>query len=188
MPDDPRPHLVTELLGKSREGDAGARERLMELVYGQLKRIASRQMRGEGADRVLQTTELVNEAYLQMFAGQPPEWPDRKHFFAYASTVMRHFLVAHARQRLAQKRGGDMLRVSLSDLGHEPRAEELLALDEALDRLAGIDPRKSEIVVMRYFGGLSIEEVCAVTGLSPATVHAEIKAARGWLFQAMEGT
>jgi RNA polymerase sigma factor (TIGR02999 family) len=186
MPGDPNPHLVTELLGKSRKGDAGARDRLMGLVYAQLKGIASRQRRGEAAEHALQTTELVHEAYLQMFAGQPPEWPDRKHFFAYASTVMRHLLVADARQRLTQKRGGNLLRVTLSHLGHEPREDELIALDEALTRLADIDPRKAEIVVMRFFGGLSIEEICALIELSPASVHSELKAARGWLLQAME--
>lgn len=187
MPDESRPHLVTELLGKSREGDAAARERLMELVYEQLKGIASRHMRGESDDHTLQATELVNETYLQMFDGQAADWPDRKHFFAYASTVMRHFLVAHARRRLAHKRGGNLLRVTLSNLGHEPRAEELIDLDDALTRLADVDPRKSEIVVMRFFGGLSIDEICGVTELSPATVHNELKAARGWLYQAMEG-
>lgn len=186
MPDEARPHLVTELLGKSRQGDAAARERLMGLVYEHLRGIAGRHMRGEGAEHTLQATELVNETYLQMFDGQAPEWPDRNHFFAYASTVMRHFLVAHARRRLAHKRGGKLLRVTLSDLGHEPRAEELVDLDDALDRLAEIDPRKSRIVVMRFFGGLGIDEICAVTELSPATVHNELKAARGWLYQAME--
>ncbi|MCK7592178.1 ECF-type sigma factor [Pseudomarimonas salicorniae] len=187
MPEDFKPNAVTELLGRSRQGDAAARSRLMALVYGQLKELASRHMRGEGPVPAMQTTELVHEAYLQMFSGQVPDWPDRRHFFSYASTVMRHLLVAQARQRLSQKRGGDLLRVSLSHVAHQPRDSELVALDQALSRLAAIDARKSDIIVMRFFGGLSIDEICAVTELSPATIHAEIKAARGWLFQAIEG-
>ena len=187
MPEESRPHLITQLLGEAREGDAAARERLMNLVHEELSRLARRHLQGERADHTLQTTELVNETYLQLFEGRSPEWPDRHHFFAYASAVMRHFLVAHARRRLAQKRGGGMLRVTLSNVGGEQPPEELIALDDALTRLSSIDRRKSEIVEMRFFGGLSIDEICRITELSPATVHNELKAARGWLYHAMEG-
>lgn len=187
MTDETRPHLITQLLGEAREGDASARERLMSLVHDELGRLARWHMQSEGAGRTLQTTELVNEAYLRLFDSRTPDWPDRNHFFAYASMVMRHFLVSHARRRLARKRGGDMVRVTMSNLGTEPKDEELVALDEALTRLGQIDRRKSEIIEMRFFGGLSIDEICNVTELSPTTIHNELKAARGWLYDAMEG-
>lgn len=186
MPDKPAPHLITRLLGEAREGNPAARERLMNLVYGELQRLARHHMHGERADHTLQTTELINEAYLQLFDGQSPDWSDRQHFFAYASTVMRHFLVRQARRRLAAKRGGRLIQVTLGNLAAEPKAEELIDLDDALTRLDRIDPRKVKIVELRFYGGLSIEEICDITRLSPATIHNELKAARGWLYNAME--
>lgn len=172
---------VTQLLRQARSGDDGARSLVVNLIHGELHDIAHRQMRNERG-LTLQATGLVNEAYLELFGKQAGAWEDRNHFFAYAATVMRHILVREARRRQAKKRGGDQLRVTLEGLPAEQREEDLLALDAALDVLTELDPRKGRIVEMRYFGGLTIDEVCAVENLSPATIHKDLKAARGWLY------
>ena len=138
-------------------------------------------LRGE-RHQTLQATGLVNEAYLELFGPGGGDWEDRNHFFAYSATVMRHILVREARRRQAAKRGGGQLRVTLEGLAGEQFADDLIALDEALEKLAHIDERKSRLIELRYFGGLNIKELCALEGRSPATVHKDLKAARGWLF------
>lgn len=182
MESEHEPPAVTQLLGQARSGDEQARERVVDLIHGELRAIADRQMRGERAI-TLQATGLVNEAWIELFGRQGSHWEDRQHFFAYAATVMRHILVREARRRQAGKRGGGQLRVTLEGLPEAQKEDDLIALDAALDRLAELDPRKGRMVVMRYFGGLSIDELCAVESLAPATVHKDLKAARGWLFR-----
>ncbi|MEM1090474.1 MAG: sigma-70 family RNA polymerase sigma factor [Pseudomonadota bacterium] len=173
---------ITQLLLQAGSGDESARDQLMEVVHRELKRLARGYMRSERQEHTLQATALVNEAYLELFGAAERSWSDRNHFFAYASQVMRHVLVHHARSRKTQKRGGDLLRVTLDGLAGDQKADELLALDEALERLALIDERKSRMVEMRFFGGLTIDEIADVTGLSVATIHNDLKSARGWLY------
>lgn len=179
------PHGITQLLTESRNGDRAARARLTKLVYDELKRIANVQMRRERGANTLQATALVNEAYLELFSGKLPDFNDRTHFFAYAATVMRHILVHSARRRQALKRGGGLLQVTLNDLPDPQKDHQLLDLDAALDRLAAVDERKARIVELRFFGGLSIEEIGTVADLAPSTVHRELHAARGWLFRTL---
>jgi len=173
--------LLTELKGGNREAQA----ELIPLVYQELRRVARNYMRGEKAGHTLQPTALVNEAYLRLVDGPPIDWQNRAHFFAVAAQLMRRVLVDHARARAALKRGGNECRVSLQE-GQE-RAQEkdadLLALDEALSRLAERDPRQARIVEMRFFGGLSEEEAAAVLGVSARTVKRDWSVARAWLFK-----
>jgi RNA polymerase sigma factor (TIGR02999 family) len=180
-------HPITELLDQAGAGDALARDRVVSLVHAELSQIARAQLRRERAGHTLQTVDLVNETYLTLFAQQELSWPDRQKFFAYAATAMRHYLVSYARRKQAAKRGGSAIRITLSELADETSADELIALDLALRRLERVDGRKARIVELRYFGGLEIEEVCELVGLSAATVHKELRAARGWLYNAMEG-
>ena len=154
----------------------------MGAVHAELKRIAQRQMRLERPDQTLQATALVNEAYLELFSNADRTWNNRRHFFAYASRVMRHVLVSYARRRNAQKRGGELQQVTLTGLSQEQTADELIALDEALTRLAEFDERKSRLFELRFFGGLSIDELSQEMDLAPSTIHKELKSARGWLF------
>lgn len=181
MSTEPKRSEVTQLLRQARAGDDSARSRVVDLIHGELHGIAQRQMRSE-RNVTLQATGLVNEAYLEMFGKRDGAWEDRNHFFAYATTVMRHILVREARRRQAKKRGGDQLRVTLEGLPAEQRAEDLIALDIALNALTQMDSRKGRIVELRYFGGLTIDEICAVENLSPATVHKDLKAGKGWLY------
>ncbi len=181
MTDDHAPPAVTLWLHEARGGDAEARERVLDVIHGELRSIAHRQIRDE-RQLTLQATGLVNEAWIELFGQPGSHWENRSHFFAYAATVMRHILVREARRRQAKKRGGDQLRVTLEGLPAEQREEDLIALDDALVALTELDSRKGRIVEMRYFGGLTIDEICAVENLSPATVHKDLKAARGWLY------
>lgn len=179
MPD----HEITLLLEQLAAGNRGAGDQLFAKVHERLKALAHQQMRDERADHTLQATALVNETYLSLLNSKSLSWEDRNRFFAYAAKVMRHVLVDYARSRNAQKRGGDQLRVTLSGLASTQPSEDLVALDGALEALAQHDQRKAEIIEMRFFGGLSTEEICEVTGLAESTVFKELKLARGWLFQ-----
>ena len=177
---------ATELLAAWRAGDASAGDRLMTVVYDELRRLAGRAMRKEQADHTLQPTALVNEAYLQLIRADV-SYRDRTHFYAMAARVMRHVLVDHARRKGRQKRGGDVARVTLEEglvAGDEPQAD-LLALDDALERLAAHQPRKARVIELFYFGGLTAEEVAEVVDVSVATVNRDLRMARAWLYDAL---
>ena len=174
---------VTDLLQAWASGDQTALDDLLPLVYDDLRRQARRFMRAQPAGHTLQTTALVHEAYLRLVGQSPVEWNGRAHFFGVAAKAMRSILVDHARARVAAKRGGSPRVVTLDDAaGVAPqRGVDVLALDDALGRLAELDARKSKLVELRYFGGLGIEEAAAVLGVSPATVKREWTTARAWL-------
>lgn len=182
------PENVTQLLREWREGDASALERLMPLVYRELRTLARRCLRGDRAAQTLQTTGLVNEAYLRLVRSQRVQWRDRAHFFAVATQLMRRVLVDEARKRNYQKRGGDPVRVSLDEarVAAPERDIDLLALDEAMDALADFAPRKCRVVEMRFFGGLTIEETAAVLGVSVDIVKREWRTAKLWLLRALK--
>lgn len=176
---------VTELLEDWRNGDGTALVRLTPLIYDELRRIAHRYIQRERNDHTLQTTALVNEAYLRLAGQQNTGWQDRAHFFAVSAQVMRHILIDHARRRRYLKHGGELQQVELEEaaLMSEQRAEELVALDEALADLKEIDPRKHNVVELRYFGGLSLQETANVLGVSLMTVRRDWRAAKAWLFR-----
>jgi len=180
---------LTTLLGRWRTGTPADRERLFAAVHGELRRTAGAYMRGERQEHTLQPTALVNEAYLRLIKVQDVRWEDRGHFFGIAARAMRQILVDHARKRAADKR--KMLRTDrcVSQIADPSSGQDLdvLALHEALDEMAGLDPRQAEIVELRYFGGLTEEEVAAVKELSPVTIRREIAAARFWLGRRMKG-
>jgi RNA polymerase sigma factor (TIGR02999 family) len=182
------PHEVTILLNEWSRGNKAALDRLTPLVYDELRRLARRQMSRERAGHTLQTTALVNEAYLRLVEQEGVRWQDRAHFFALSAQLMRHILIDHARRRDYQKRGGGALRVTLDESAamSEGRAAELVALDEALTELAARDELKGRIVELRYFGGMSVEEVAEVLGIAPVTVKRHWKAAKAWLFHALK--
>jgi RNA polymerase sigma factor (TIGR02999 family) len=175
---------VTQLLVNWSEGDQESLNRLIPLVYQELKRLARHHMRRERVGHTLQTSALVNEAYIQLIDYKRMKWKDRAHFLAVAAQVMRRILIDYARNRQSLKRGGAEARKVSLDEGAtlaDERAAEMLALDDALTSLAKLDPRKSRIVELRYFGGLEIEETAHVIGISPATVKREWNSARLWL-------
>jgi len=180
---------VTQLLADWSDGDEGALDKLIPLVQPELHRLAHHYMRRERPGHTLQTTALLNEAYLQLVDDSTRNWQNRTHFMAGAAQLMRRSMVDHARERSSLKRGGGALRVTLNDaaLVTEKRSEELLALDEALERLTAHDPRKSRIVELRYFGGLTEEETAAFLKLSDRTVRREWRMARTWLYRALSG-
>jgi RNA polymerase sigma factor (TIGR02999 family) len=182
------PESVTDLLREWREGDASALERLIPLVYRELRTLARRCLHGDRAGETLQTTGLVNEAYLRLVRSQRVQWRDRGHFFAVATQLMRRVLVDEARKRSFQKRGANPVRVSLEDahLAAPERDIDLLALDEAMDALARFAPRKCRVVEMRFFGGLTIEETAAVLGVSADIVKREWRTAKLWLLRALK--
>ena len=177
---------VTTLLQRVRDGDDEALGRLVPLVYDQLRALARGQRRRQGAGDTVNTTALVHEAYEKLARGNGA-YADRHHFFRVASRVMRSVIVDHARAARAQKRGGDARPLALDEERLVPaeRAEEVLALDEALDRLAALSPRQGEVVQLRYFVGLTIPETADVLGVSPATVKREWTVARAWLHDAL---
>ncbi|HYP28195.1 MAG TPA: sigma-70 family RNA polymerase sigma factor [Blastocatellia bacterium] len=181
----PSPQEVTQLLIDWRNGDRDALDKLMPIVYEELRRLAHRYMSRERPDHTLQTSALVNEAYLRLANQKNVEWQNRAHFFAIAANVMRRLLVNHARSRGYAKRGGGARQVTLDEqaLMSRERDAELVALDEALGRLTAIDPRKGQIVELRYFGGLSVEEVAEVLGISDITVKREWGKAKAWLYR-----
>ena len=180
---------VTQLLADWSDGDEGALDKLIPLVQPELHRLAHHYMRRERTGHTLQTTALLNEAYLQLVDDSTRNWQNRTHFMAAAAQLMRRIMVDHARERCSLKRGGGALRVTLDDaaLVTEKRSEELLALDEALERLTAEDPRKSRIVELRYFGGLTEKETAAFLKLSDRTVRREWRMARTWLYRALSG-
>jgi RNA polymerase sigma factor (TIGR02999 family) len=175
---------LTLLLNRMRAGDEAAREQAMELIYGQLRRMAANQLRRERAGHTLQTTALVHEAYLKLAGGSGLEVKDRAHFYAVASQQMRRILVDYGRARNAQRRGGGAGRVDLDkiQLGSEPQNLDLIALDEALTELEKLDARAARVVELRYFGGYSDKEVVEALGVSLATVRRDWDFARSWLF------
>jgi len=180
---------VTELLRAWRDGDSDARDRLMPLVYDELRRRAAAHLRRERAGHVLEPTALVHETYLRLVDQRRAEWQNRAQFFGIASQMMRRVLVDHARARRMHKRSGQWTRVTLTEAPRtvDPRPIDVIDLDAALTRLASFDARKSQIAEMRFFGGLSLEETGDALGLSLATVERDWRAARAWLFKALSG-
>src|ERR1700739_2085131 len=182
---------VTQLLGDWSGGDKGALEKLIPLVQPELHRLAPHYMRRERAGHTLQTTAILNEAYLRMVDNTKPLWQNRTHFVAAAAQLMRRIMADHARERHSLKRGGGVLKVTLDEaaLVTETRSEELLALDEALEKLTVQDPRKSQIVEMRYFRRMTVEEFSDVLKVHPNTVMRDWRAAKAWLYAelTMEG-
>jgi RNA polymerase sigma factor (TIGR02999 family) len=173
---------VTRLLLAWRAGDETALARLTPLVHNELQRIARGCMRGERAHASLEATALVHEAYLRLVDTQHVNWQNRAHFLAMAARLMRRILVDLARGRQYQKRGAGAVQVSFASALHTPnKAEDLVALDEALQALAALDERRSRVVELRFFGGLSVDETAAVLGVSPDTVTRDWKLARAWL-------
>lgn len=179
---------VTELLLHWGQGDPRAREELIPLIYGELRRIARNYLRHERPDHTLQSGALVHEAYLRMLGDKPPQWVNRAHFFGVAAQVMRHILVDHARHRAAAKRGGGAPRLELDTrmAFSQSRDLDLLALDDALTRLAELDSQQSRLIELRFFGGLSIVETATVLNVSAATVKREWATARAWLQREMK--
>ena len=175
---------ITELLAAWGDGDQAAFERLVPLVYAELKRIARRHMNRESEGHVLQTTALVHEAYVKLVSQKGAKWQDRAHFFAVSSQQMRRILVDTARSRIRQKRGSGAVVVSLDDAPalSMSRAAEFVALDDALTELAKLDQRRSRVVEMRYFGGMSVEETAQALNISPDTITRDWKAAKAWLY------
>jgi len=176
---------VTELLLAWRAGDESALDRLIPIVHGELHRIARACMAGEKAENSLQATALVNEAYLRLIETREVNWQNRAHFLAMAARLMRRILVDFARSRQYQKRGGGAVRVTLTDdlvLDAEP-GRDLVALDDALQALAGLDERKSQVIEMRFFGGLSVKETAEALQVSPETVMRDWKLAKAWLLR-----
>jgi RNA polymerase sigma factor (TIGR02999 family) len=174
---------INRLLADWGRGDQDARDALIPLIYSELRRMARRHLSHERPDHTLQSAALVNEAYLRLVGGQSPAWQSRAHFFGVAAQMMRHILVDHARNRHAAKRGAGAPRLALDPevaLPQEPEVD-LVALDGALSKLAGLDPDESRLIELRFFGGLSIEETAIVMGISPRTVKREWAAARAWL-------
>ncbi|MCA9736839.1 MAG: sigma-70 family RNA polymerase sigma factor [Gemmatimonadota bacterium] len=180
-------HEVTRLFTAWREGDEASLERLMPLLYDELRQLASRYMRGERSDHTLQATALVNEAYLRL-VGSDVSFADRSHFLRIAAQVMRRILVDHAKAKKALKRGGNQHPVTLDEsvLASDDAPEVVLEVDEALQRLAEHDERKSKVVELFYFGGLSYEESAAALGISEATVHRDLRFAKAWLHKEIE--
>ena len=185
---DDRRDDLTGLLLEWRHGDKAALETLTPLVYDELRRIAHRYVRREREGHTLQTTALVNEAFVRLAGAEKIAWQNRTHFFAVTAQVMRHILIDHARRRHYTKHGGQARQVALEDAAamSRQRAAELVMLDEALEELAKLDPRKSRVVELRYFGGLSLEETAEVLQVSPMTVRRDWRAAKAWLFRRMK--
>lgn len=180
---------VTQLLCDWRSGDEQALEKLIPLIQPELQRLAHHYMSRERAGHTLQTTALVDDAYLRLADNSHPEWQNRAHFFAAAAQLMRRIMVDHARRRQAQKRGGGAVMVALDEAtaASESRAAELLELDEAMEKLAIFDRRKADVVEMRYFGGLTMEEIAEVLKIHVNTVTRDWTAARAWLFATLSG-
>jgi len=184
-PSPPPAHDVTGLLLAWRQGNHAAFEELIPVVYDELRRLAHRHLRGERRNPPLQTAELVHETYVRLVDSSRVQWQNRAHFFAVAAQCMRRILVDAARTRQSLKRGGDQARVELdADLTIAAAPSiDLVALDEALNGLAAVDERRSRVVELRFFGGLSVEETAGVLDVSPETVMRDWKVARAWLFK-----
>jgi RNA polymerase sigma factor (TIGR02999 family) len=176
---------VSKLLVNWGLGDQEARDALIPLIYDELRRVARRHLGHERPDHTLQSAALVNEAYLRLVRQEPPHWQNRAHFFGVAAQMMRHILVDHARNRVAAKRGGAAPRLSLDpDAAIAPAQKQefdVVALDNALNKLTALDAQQGHLIELRFFGGLSIEDTAVVLGISPATVKREWATARAWL-------
>lgn len=177
---------LTQILQEWRSGDAHALERLMPIVYEELKRIASRHMHRERPEHMLQTTALVNEVYLKLVGTHDTRWNDRAHFYAISAQLMRRILVDHARAQSAEKRGGKAERISLEAAEAESLTDDpvdIIDLHEALERLAEFDPQKSRVIELRYFGGLTLEETAAIVEMTRKQVWQESQLAQAWLLR-----
>jgi RNA polymerase sigma factor (TIGR02999 family) len=185
----PRPNTPTRLLLEWGRGDEHAREQMLRLVYSELRRIAAGYLRRERPDHTLQPTALVHEAFVRLIDQRQVDWENRSQFIGLAAIMMRRVLANHARGRAAAKRGGHgvPLTVTIATADGEERTLDLLALHGALDRLAALDARKSKIVELKFFGGLTTAEISGVMGLSVATVERDWNFARAWLYDAMSG-
>ncbi len=186
MPKD-TPSDVTLLLSRWRMGDQAALDALMPLVYQELRRLARHYLKLERPGHTLQSTALVHEAYVRMLGKNPPQWKSRAHFFGIAARLMRQILVDHARNHQAAKRGGNSLTLTFSEdlMGRRGKDLDLIALDDALNRLAQLNLQQSQIVELRFFSGLTIEDTSEALGISPATVKRGWTTARAWLFREM---
>lgn len=181
---------ITQLLESWSSGDSEAAEQLLPLVYEELRRIAARQLRQERGAHTLQATAIVHEAYLRLVGQEGLQWPSRAHFFAFAAHLIRRILVDHARTRNRAKRSGQYDRVTLAevaDLALE-KSPDLVALDEALSSLEKVDPRKATVVELRFFAGLTLEEIADQLGVSQETVGREWRRAKAWLYTALQTT
>src|SRR5262249_19008521 len=187
--DDAAPHEITQQLIAWSNGDTDALDKLIPAVYQELRRMADRYLRSESAGHSLQPTALVHEAYLRLIDQSQVEWHNRAHFFGVAAQMMRRILIDHAKTKHRAKRGGGARKISLEETANYTRekAAELVALDEALKELSEIDERKSRIVELRYFGGLTVDETAEVLGISDKTVMRDWNLAKAWLYQAMTG-
>ena len=185
---DPSPSEITQLLQAWGGGDAKALDRLTPVVYDELRRMARRYIRRENPDNSLQATALVHEAYLKLVDAKVAQWQDRAHFFAVSARLMRRILVDAARTKDAAKRGGGAVRVEINESidGAPIEDQQMLRLDDALDALAKFDPRKAQVVELRFFGGLSVEETAEVLKISEQSVLRDWKLARSWLAREMD--
>lgn len=191
----PTPHdePITRLLRQSAEGDLAARERVVALLYDELRRIARAQRHRHRAQQTLSTTALVHESFLRLAGPSPPEWQDRVHFFRVAARAMRNVIVDEARRRFAAKRGEGVTPVPLEDadeaaLVSEDKLDEVLAVHDALARLEALDERQARVAELRYFVGLEVEETAEVLGISPATVKRDWTMARAWLHRELSAS
>jgi RNA polymerase sigma factor (TIGR02999 family) len=187
MESDKSPGAVTQLLDKWSDGDDSALAELMPVVYEELAGLAAAYLRRERPDHTMQTADLVNEAYLRLVDQRRIQWQNRGQFFGVAAQMMRRILVNHARKHLYAKRGGGARKLSLDeglDFSVEP-SPELVALDDALTRLESFDPRQARVVELRFFAGLTSEEICEVLGVSVPTVTRDWRTARAWLYRAL---
>ena len=181
------PNDVTQLLREWSRGDQSVVDQLTPLVYSELRRLADGYMRRERADHTLQPTALIHEAYIRLIQQSQPEWHSRSHFFRFAAHLMRQILVDHARTRRAEKRGGDVERVPFEEASvavtHE--ALDVVAVDQALERMASFDQRKAQILELKFFGGMTEEEIAEALGISVRTLGRELRLAKAWMAQAL---
>jgi len=179
---------VTQLLARWRDGDREALDALMPLVYAELRRLARHYLQGERPDHTLQSTALVHEAYVRLAGQDPPQWQNRAHFFGVAAHVMRQILVDYARSHRAAKRGSGACKLTLGSASDQPLPVDVdvVALDDALNSLAEMDPQQSRIVELKFFAGLSIEDTAEVLGVSASTVKREWMTARAWLYRELD--
>lgn len=176
-------HEVSRLLVQWSNGDQTALDNLMPIVYDELHRMAKRFMKRQDGGHTMQTTELIHEAYLKLSGNEEKNWKNRSHFFGVAAQAMRHILVDHARSKKSQRRGGDKQRITLAEnqFVSNERADEIVALDDALTRLAALDERKSRVVEMKFFAGLNFEEIAEVLQMSIITIKRDWSFAKNWL-------
>ena len=184
------PHEITQLLAEWSNGNQTALDKLYPLVYDELHRMANRYMKRERKDHTLQTTALINEAYVRLVEQKDVHWENRAHFFAISAQIMRRILIDHARRHAYAKRGGGAQKVSLDETAivASGPASSILLLDEALNRLTQMDPRRGQVVELRYFGGLNNEEIAGVLKISENTVTRDWNMARAWLYQELTGS